>query len=456
MRGNAGPLLLLTSLLALLGGYAWLTRHPDAEILRRAESWPYVGPLASGLRQRYATPPPAGSGDAAPPNTEAAEYVVEPRVPPVGDGYVWVLPGTAMYREPSETSPKILQFDAIANVTRLESRGDWYRVWRRGQEGWVHLEGYRDDEPPYGREPEPPRPLPSIAPAGAALAAARELLGAAERALAAGPYALYTDSGDDALAARLDRVAAHLGDAYAERYGCRPEAGDEPREVVVLYDDEADYRRLQNRSPELLGLRAGGHTGSGLVLLYVGGRAPWEVSATLIHELVHTLNRRSLGPALPSWLDEGLADDLASSEVGDDGRIVPGTLGGERRREENRFTMRGGVAALWQLRDEVRAGSLVHVRELLHLDWDDFVRSDRAGLNYATSAFWVRFLLDGEDGRYAAAFRDYLRAVARGEPTAPEALRQRLGLPWNVVNARFQLWIDFQDTPARIQPVEDA
>ncbi|NIW29369.1 MAG: hypothetical protein GWN07_19375, partial [Actinobacteria bacterium] len=83
----------------------------------------------------------------------------------------------------------------------------------------------------------------------------------------------------------------------------------------------------------------------------------------------------------------------------------------------------------------------------LHLDWDDFVRSDRSGVNYAASAFWVRFLLDGEDGRYAPTFRDYLRAVSRGEPATPEALRERLGLPWNVVDARFRLWLDFQDTP---------
>ena len=53
MRGDAGPKILLLTLVALFGGFAWLTHHPEAEIVRRAESWPFVGPLASQFRQRF-------------------------------------------------------------------------------------------------------------------------------------------------------------------------------------------------------------------------------------------------------------------------------------------------------------------------------------------------------------------------------------------------------------------
>jgi hypothetical protein len=446
MRGNAGPLTLILFLLGLFGALAWLTRHPDAEIVRRAESWPFVGPLASELRQRYVPPAPPsapeGAAAAAHEITAAHEVtVVEPAVPPVGDGFVWVLPGTAMHREPSATSQKILQFDAIANVIRLERRGDWFRIWRRGREGWVRLEGYQEDGPPYGSDPDPPRPLPSRAPDEAALAAARGFLEGGGRALSAGPYALYTDSDDGELLAHLDRVAAGLEDAYAERFGLRP-ADEEVCEAVVLFEREAAYRRVQSRSERLLGLAASGHTASGLMVLYAGGRPRWEVTATFVHELVHTLNRRSLGPALPCWLDEGLAEDLSTSTVDAGGRIMLGSVGGERQRAEGRETVYGGAAALVRLREAAAAGRLRSVDQLVALDWDAFVRDD-APLNYAAATFWVRFLLAAEDGRYADAFHGYLEGVAAGEPATPEALRERLGLSWSVANARFLLWLEF-------------
>jgi len=443
MRGNAGPLVLILTLLGLFGGLAWLTRHPDAEIVRRAESWPFVGPLASEFRQRYVPPPPPAAPAEGVAEATFEVEVVEPVLSPLGEGFVWVLPGTAMHREPSATSTKILQFDAIANVVRLERRGDWFRIWRHGREGWVFLEGYREEDPPYGSDPEPPRPLPSRAPDAAMLADARSFLEDGGRPLSAGPYALYTDSADDALLAHLDRVAAGIEDAYAARVGLRP-VDEAAREAVVLFDREADYRRVQSRSDRLLGLAASGHTASGLMVLYAGGRPRWEVTSTFVHELVHTLNRRALGPALPCWLDEGLAEDLSTSVIDADGRIVLGSVGGERQRTTDRVTAHGGIAALSRLCEAAAAGRLGPVDELLALDWTAFVRGGEAPQHYAAATFWVRFLLDAEDGRYAAAFHGYLEAVAAGESADPEALRARLGLPWSVANARFQLWLEFR------------
>ena len=84
---------------------------------------------------------------------------------PLGQGEVWVLPGHRIQNAPSSTAPTLFEFEAIANVTMLEKRGDWYRVYRRGLEGWVYLEGYRESpDPPYGRAVEPPGPLPPRAP----------------------------------------------------------------------------------------------------------------------------------------------------------------------------------------------------------------------------------------------------------------------------------------------------
>jgi hypothetical protein len=55
-------------LVAAIGGFAWLSRHPDAPWLERAESWPAVGrwPSASGAptsgRYRGRRRLPSGSG----------------------------------------------------------------------------------------------------------------------------------------------------------------------------------------------------------------------------------------------------------------------------------------------------------------------------------------------------------------------------------------------------------
>ncbi len=55
--------LFVALLLGTFGGLTYLTRHPDAEILRRAESWPGVGPLASRFREAYRPPRPAGDAE---------------------------------------------------------------------------------------------------------------------------------------------------------------------------------------------------------------------------------------------------------------------------------------------------------------------------------------------------------------------------------------------------------
>lgn len=81
LREITGWLVVLL-LLAGVGGFAWLTRHPDAPWLERAEDWPGIGPLAERFRRAYLGPPP---GEA----TAAAESEPEPTVvivrPPLGD-----------------------------------------------------------------------------------------------------------------------------------------------------------------------------------------------------------------------------------------------------------------------------------------------------------------------------------------------------------------------------------
>lgn len=444
-------LVLLLSILGALGGFAWLTHHPEAPILERAESWTLVGPLATRFRRAYLPPPP-------PPVSEVAEEMMdvparERTLPPqVGAlDQVWVEPGSVLRREPSHQAPVIAEIEVYANVQKFEQRGDWYRIWRQGQTGWVHLEGYAArqarGEPPLGNEPEAPRPLEPRPPDEERLAAATEYLAGGGRQETLGPYRLYTDSDDEKLLLFLDALAAQVEDLYTERYRLRPLG--EAQAAIVLYQREGAYRMLQARSADLVGLNAAGHATSGLAAFYIGRRQRAEIAGTLIHELVHLLNRRALGPALPPWLDEGLADDLALSAIGADGRIDPSVLSSERQRQGTRVTHHGGTAALLQLRDRLRHGRLLPLQELTELDWRSFVKRSRQRSLYAHSTFWIRFLLSAEDGRYRAAFQGYLAGIASGASASGETLRRHLDREWSALDAAFRAWIEFKAVKIR-------
>jgi hypothetical protein len=297
------------------------------------------------------------------------------------------------------------------------------------------------EEPPLGRATVPPRPLPGRAPDPAALAVATDLLGAGGAAGRLGPYALYTDVPRGRLFA-LDRLAAAVEPAYRARYGRVPVGT--PREAVVLFDREEDYRRLQAADSVLAGLPAAGHTAGGLVAAYVGGQGPGEVAATLVHELAHLLNRRALGPSLPPWLDEGIADDLAGSEVGPTGELRPGRIGGSVREHPARLELHGAVASLRQLEQALAAGRAVPLARLTAMEWEEFVRSGDSSLHYAQASFFVRYLLDGGDPALAAGFRRFLDAVADGGAPGGEALRAGLGRSWGELEAGMAAWVGEQ------------
>jgi hypothetical protein len=461
MRRNVLPILFLVFVLGILAVFAWATRNPDAELVRQAEEWPVVGPWAARFRQRYLPPrPPAGPGPEIlrpRPSRPPEEAQDERPEAPAADRratdaeVVWVLPGAVMRRQPSATAAAIKRFDAVASADRLERRGDWFHVRHFGERGWVFLEGYDErGGPPYGDTPEPTRALMPRPPDAAALQLARELLGDRERIVRLGPYTTYTDLDDLDLLGVLDRLASQAEGLYRERYGLEPLGA--PAAALVLYRTELAYRVLEKRSPQLAGLHSAGHASRGVAVLYEGDRSRADVGTTLTHELVHFLNRRALGPALPPWIDEGLADGLATSRVGAEGRIEPRALSGARREADGRLRIDGALATLYHLRAASGDGELPSLLDLAGLDWDRFVRSGRRQLYYGASAFWVRYLLDGDPG-LGDGFRRFLASVGQGEPATPEALRAHLGRDWAALDAGFRDWIaSHPELPAETRP----
>lgn len=437
------PYLFLLLGLAVLAGFTWLTHHPTARLVDEAMLRPWSRPLAEAFRRRYLppSPPPSVDDEAGIAEPMARRRWPEIDVPPLPAGDpMWLLPGAVLRRQPRPDAPEIETLDGISNVIKLEQRGAWYRVYRHGHEGWVYIEDYASQGPPYGEEPEPPRPLPGRGPDAQELATALEILGDSPRRLQLGPYETYTDCSDLVLLQRLSQLAQHLESAYVDRYDRRPVGS--PRAAIVLFERRQDYQRLRDARQELAGLPAAGHHAQGLIAFYVGRRSASEVAATLVHELVHTLNRRALGPALPPWLDEGLADDLAASWIDAEGRLHPSRLHGDVQRHAGRITLYGAYASLSDLERARRVGRLPSVTHLMAMDWTAFVRSSDIGLHYDLSAFWVRYLLEGQGGRHRVGFQAFLDHIADGGEVGSEALSAHLQADLSWLEAAFGGWLE--------------
>lgn len=435
------PWLLILLLLAGLGLFAWMSAHPDSPRLRRAERWPVVGEWVTRFRSTWSPPPvPADSGGLelgeaeghAPGGESAREPTAVQTLPPV-----WLEPGMELRRAPEPTAPVLGRVGRYREHATLDRRGSWHRVEVEGTRGWVEVDRPppAPGEPPLGRSPEPPRPVAALSPDPARLARALALLGTPAPLYQLGPYELATDLGDRELLARLDGVASRVEAAYRERTGLVPVG--EPAEAVVLFGTELAYRRFQRAEARLQGLPAAGHAGHGMIVLYHGRRPAEQVVATLIHEITHLLNRRAVGPALPPWLDEGLAEDLTWCRVAPDGTPLLGTFGGARVLDESLVFVTGGLAVLGRFTEALEAGRVPPLSELVTLDWEAFVHRDRE-LHYQQAGLLVRYLLDGRD---AEGFRAFLADTARGMPITGERLVTTLGVSWERLETGFITWV---------------
>jgi hypothetical protein len=257
------------------------------------------------------------------------------------------------------------------------------------------------------------------------------------------PFDLATDVRDQRLLAAAGDVAAALPADFAARFGLAPAAGG----TVLLFAHDEDFRRW-------LGEQGGadsaveGFARSGVAALAVGGFRSDEVTALLVHELGHLLTRAAVGRPLPPWLEEGLVEEMAMSRRDARGRTQQGTL---RARRETRgvgpvqlagrivyeATLTGPVAALVTL---VR-GPRPALVELLAMPQEVFTAASGRPERYAASALFLRFLLDGEEGRYHDRLRGFLAAVAAGGPADLATLEAALGTTVVELQAPFDLWL---------------
>jgi len=454
---SADPRLVVLLGLTVLGAFAWLTRHPDSELLRRAEQWPVVGSLATGFRTAYSS-----SSQSAEGQRHGDQSVVE-----VGQAgipvesvdsdrvsarpQVWVESGVPVRISPHPDSEVLARVEFLGNYSVIERRGDWFHIHRyfadqRVLDGWVVLDGYEEPSIERLQRPDPVLPLTAVPPEPEKVRRARLFLEEGGVEARCGSYILYTDASDSSIAEDCGQLASHLEGVYRNRFGLTPVSG--PAEAIFLFLSQDAYEAFIS-DDERIPAEKEGHAAParGYLALHSENLPRQAVISTLVHELTHLINRRALGPALPPWLSEGLADDLAESRLDESGRLVPGELGGFSLASEAVIQHFGGVVSAGKLIEALDSSELPELRELVQMGSDEFHEAPREALHYALSSFWVRYLLSGAPGSEPAGFRAYLSAVASGESITRGLLIDRLGGDWRRLEAGFRTWLRFQAGP---------
>jgi hypothetical protein len=265
------------------------------------------------------------------------------------------------------------------------------------------------DAPPRAVEPRraveldfPEKPLPAAASkldeACRGKAAALEgRLGDGCRVIVRPPYILAGDFTTDELD-RYDRLLVRpIARALAVEYFDRPP--DAPVTIIFFSSDETfreHARRLDGRS--VLGEYGYYHHVERRVMLNAA-----TGNGTLAHELTHALARFDF-PAIPHWLDEGLAALHEECEFSDDGLRLVG-LSNWR---------------LNHLRDALQQSRLESVAQLVTTP---VIEPSQAGVSYAHARYLCLYL---QQRKLLAPFYRKFRQAAAEDPTGIDTLRALL------------------------------
>ncbi|HEX2164291.1 MAG TPA: hypothetical protein VHM02_10110, partial [Thermoanaerobaculia bacterium] len=336
-------------------------------------------------------------------------------------GWRWFLPGQPV-REARGASSGGRELPSLAFLPVLSREGGWAEVLYQGRRGWVD-ESWQVPHPRRGARQGGMRARfePVRASRGDLLRQARKLLGVRRTERALGAYELWTDVDDENLLAMLDQVAGVAEEAYFARFARLP-TGD-PLRSAVLFAAEADYRSYSGDRMPASG--HAGHAAGGVLASYVEGRSRRAVATTVVHEIAHLMNARALARALPAWLEEGLAEELAALWVEDDATIDST----DRRAAALAASFRGPSELdrrLLALGAAVDGGALPRLPEVLTMTQEQFYAGD-SWVNYAYAGAFVRYLLAGDGGRHRDGFLRFLERIADGYAPNPALLLDSYG-----------------------------
>lgn len=372
---------------------------------------------------------------------EAASYLVEE--------WAWFLPGQSIHTAADADSATRERLVSMAWLPVLGHQGSWAEVMYDDQRGWIDTSW----EPPYRRKGARRgllrhRHEPVQSSDWGDLVRARKILDLKKPVGKLGEYELLTDVEDPALLEFLDAAAVAAEEAYFARFGRLPSGN--PGRTVVLFETLEHYREYSG-SAQMVSDRHVGHARTGILALFAEGRTRENLGRTLVHEIGHLLNDRALAWNLPPWLEEGMATDLGSVWVEDPASVTQ-VAGASSASLSGRgsFVLQGPEARLLGLERLVKAGQLPPVSILLRLDYETFhTKSKIETYAYAHSVALVRYLLDGDGGRHAGGFREFLKRIAGGRGADPNLLLELLDVEMEELDGGFRTWLGGQIQDAR-------
>lgn len=498
-------------LVGLVGGFAWLTHHPETPWLETAGDWPVVGPVTGPLAERFREVylPPPGS---EPPEIPLVDVIyVDEDGNPI-DGPLKIEPGPIRRRAPSaEGSRKESGRKQLPEAGRV----------RRTTEPLA-----REVEAPEILSPKPlsePTSAPFVAGAWRWFSPGQPVRIEPDRAarpfdhLEAMAYLPVVETNGfwtqvvyggeigwvdstwepdhDPRAARaknpmstrglyqvrrkfLQQVRKIMGEAMTER-----ELGD-----YTLYTDVRDEALLDLLAGAVSGVEdayyaryarlpagdggsaivlfaersdylvlpssqrawAAGHAEPGTAVSFASGRSHAAVVRTIVHELGHLLNRRALGAGVPTWIEEGLASDLGGVWMEDADAVVDPTRFAWPSGDESleTFTSHGMDAAILAMAGVSKSG-VPASEELLLLRSEAFYAGSNRSYAYAHAATLVRFLIEGESKALRAGFLSYLGRSSAGQLATPELLAREIGIELDELDRRYSRWLRAEEKEIR-------
>lgn len=219
-------------------------------------------------------------------------------------------------------------------------------------------------------------------------------------------YVIHTDI-DEAIAREMARELELCYGEFSRRLGmfegaARP-AADEPFNVY-LFSRHADYIRFAGGEfPNTGGLFI---SRKRALAVYLQEQGREQMRKTLRHEAFHQFAYERIGPGLPVWINEGLAQLFEEAIRVDDGLRI-GMIPPERLR---------------QLQHDIAKGRLMDFELLMRLGDDAWARTlahrGRAATQYTQAWAMVHFLIFTTDPSgnpiYRERFNSMLRDIAAG------------------------------------------
>ena len=219
-------------------------------------------------------------------------------------------------------------------------------------------------------------------------------------------YLVHTDLPKKAaafFAEHMDRVHA----AYRERFADIGRGGHGRMSLYLLGTKDTYARLLAERGIDAAGsggMFFTGPEGSGLAT-YVADRPRRETLSVLQHEGFHQFAHARLGPDLPTWANEGVAQYF------EDGLMVGSDLETGHRSPYRLETIQDAL-------ERGREFPIKRILSIANADWRRRMGREggRSAVLYAQAWSMAYFLIHGRDGRYRDAFLRFLRLSGSGRP----------------------------------------